>query len=123
MGEGDATSDRWIKPAAWVARRTLDVSAARDRLVDENRWLLESMSIDYGKDCGLCAALWERQAEFASWVLARKGVHDRNQFKTRDHEGVLAGPGSVYHADQGFGKPTALFVVTSVLGGGVLHFP
>ncbi len=123
MGEGEANSDRWIKPAEWVARRTLDVSAVRDRLVAENRWLVESMSIDYGKDCGLCGDLWERQAEFASWALARRGVHDKKQFKTRDQECVLAGPRSVYHVDEGFGTPTAMFVVTSVLGGGVLHFP
>lgn len=121
--DGDESGDIWLKPASWVARTWVDVSAVRDRLVEANRATIESMSIDYGSDLGLCEGVWEEQAEFARWALAELGVHDRRQFSMLANKGVLAGPGSVYHVDQGFGCPTALFVVTSVLGGGVLHFP
>ena len=123
MGEGGESADRWLKPAPWIGRTWLDVSAIRDRLVEANKGTIESMSIDYGCDLGLCERVWEEQAEFARWALGEHGVQDRNQFSVMADKGVLAGPGSVYHVDQGFGTPTALFVVTSVLGGGVLHFP
>jgi hypothetical protein len=117
-GEG-----KWLRAAGWVARTWIDVAEIRERLIEESRGIVASMSIDYCSDLGLCGRVWAEQAAFAGWAMERLGTGGGGMYRTDGSRGAMAGPGAVYHVDKGFGQPAALFVVTSILGGGVLCFP
>lgn len=114
----------WLRPAPWIAVSRVDVEPNRKRVVEVNAWITRAMNIDYGHDGGLCGGIEAQQERLVESVLLGKADLRRGRgYEFDGRAKVLAGPGAVYHVDEGVGAPTGLFVITALTGEAVLDLP
>lgn len=122
---GPGGADRWLR--AWPGVLVGHVAIPEDirsALVDGNSDAFDPLaSIDYGVGAELGEPFFDRQAEMVERALQALGLERGRDYGRPEYSGILCGPGCEFHIDDGFGSPGVLFVVTSVLGKGVVSFP
>lgn len=115
-------SDQWLRPLPDVFVGQIAIpDGARDALVNGNADAFDPLaSIDYGFGQDIGRPFFQLQAELCHEALGEMGLERGRDYGSPEYSGILCGPGCEYHIDDGFGSPGVLFVVTSVLGRGVL---